>query len=68
MDGWKASRSRRTDLALETLEMAIWARRGERLDGLTHRSDRGVEPRHPLHRTLPVGAVASMGASAILSI
>jgi putative transposase len=41
--GWQASRSLRTDLALDALEMALWARRGERLDGLNHHSDRGVQ-------------------------
>jgi len=38
--GWQASRSLRTDLALDALEMAIWQRRGG-LDGLVHHSDRG---------------------------
>src|SRR5207237_3468229 len=41
--GWQASRSLRTDLALDALEMAIWARRGDHLDGLIHHSDRGVQ-------------------------
>src|SRR5437899_4825747 len=41
--GWQASRSLHTELALDALEMAIWARRGERLDGLVHHSDRGVQ-------------------------
>lgn len=41
--GWQASRSLRTDLALDALEMAIWARRDENLDGLIHHSDRGVQ-------------------------
>lgn len=41
--GWQASHSLRTDLALDALEMAIWSRRGEDLDGLTHHSDRGVQ-------------------------
>ena len=36
--GWQASRSLRTDLALDALEMAIW-RRQARLDGLVHHSD-----------------------------
>ena len=36
---WQASRSLRTDLALNALEMAIWHRRD--LDGLIHHSDRG---------------------------
>src|SRR6266545_1691860 len=38
--GWQASRSLRTDLALDALEMAIW-RRQVQLDGLVHHSDRG---------------------------
>src|SRR5229473_7891728 len=41
--GWQASRSLGADLALDALEMAIWARRGARLDGLIHHSDRGVQ-------------------------
>ncbi len=41
--GWQASRSLRTDLALDALEMALWGRRGERLDCLVHHSDRGVQ-------------------------
>jgi putative transposase len=39
--GWQASRSLRTDLALDALEMAIW-RRQTQLDGLVHHSDRGA--------------------------
>jgi putative transposase len=41
--GWQASRSLRTDLALDALEMATWRRRGG-LDGLVHHSDRGSQP------------------------
>ena len=43
--GWQASRSLRSDLALDALEQAIWARsdRGQRLDELVHHSDRGVQ-------------------------
>jgi putative transposase len=41
--GWQASRSLRTDLALDALEMAIWQRPGG-LDGLVHHSDRGSQP------------------------
>jgi putative transposase len=41
--GWHASRSLRTDLALDALEQAIWARRGAGLDELVHHSDRGVQ-------------------------
>src|SRR5581483_197870 len=39
--GWQASTSLRADLALDALEMALWARRARRLDGLIHHSDRG---------------------------
>ena len=43
--GWQASRSLRSDLALDALEQAIWARSrpGKRLDELVHHSDRGVQ-------------------------
>jgi putative transposase len=43
--GWQISRSLRTDLALDALEMAVWnrTRDGRSLDGLTHHSDRGVQ-------------------------
>lgn len=39
--GWQASRSLRTDLALDALEMALWRRREQELRGLVHHSDRG---------------------------
>lgn len=51
--GWQASRSLKTDLALDALEQAIWERKrqGAVLEGLIHHSDRGgVLPRYPLHR------------------
>jgi putative transposase len=43
--GWQASRSLRTDLALNALEQAIWSRQREGADltGLVHHSDRGVQ-------------------------
>ena len=37
--GWQASRSLRTDLALDALEMALWSRRTQELTGLIHHSD-----------------------------
>ena len=40
--GWRVSTSLRADLALDALEMAIWAR--EDLSKLVHHSDRGVQP------------------------
>ncbi len=43
--GWQASRSLRTDLALNALEQAIWERNrtGVDLDGLINHSDWGVQ-------------------------
>jgi putative transposase len=43
--GWQASRSLRSDLAIDALEMAVWNRQraGIDLDGLVHHSDRGVQ-------------------------
>jgi putative transposase len=43
--GWQASRSLKTDLALDALEQAVWerTRNGADLDGLIHHSDRGVQ-------------------------
>ena len=40
--GWRVASTLRTDLALDALEMAIWAR-GQSLPGLVHHSDRGVQ-------------------------
>ncbi len=39
--GWRVSASLRTDLALDALEQALWAR--PRSEGLVHHSDRGVQ-------------------------
>ena len=43
--GWQASRSLRSDLALQAMEQAIWERHrtGASLDGLVHHPDRGVQ-------------------------
>jgi putative transposase len=42
--GWQASRSLRTDLAIDALQMAIYNRgRTDSLQGLIHHSDRGVQ-------------------------
>jgi putative transposase len=61
--GWQAARSLRTDLALDALEMAIWARRGE-LDGLVHHSDRGSQylAIRYTERLAEAGAVTSVGS------
>ena len=62
--GWQASRSLRTDLALDALEMALWARRATRLDGLIHHSDRGVQylAIRYTERLAEAGAVPSVGS------
>ena len=59
--GWQASRSLRTDLAFDTLEMAIWARGAE---GVVHHSDRGVQylSIRYTERLAEAGAVASVGS------
>lgn len=64
--GWQTSTSLYADLALDALEMAVWARRREGADltGLIHHSDRGVQ-----YRAIRYGqtlaqceAVASVGS------
>ena len=64
--GWQASRSLRSDLALDALEQAIWARsgRGKRLDQLVHHSDRGVQflAIRYTERLAETGAVNSVGS------
>jgi putative transposase len=64
--GWQASRSLRSDLALDALEQAIWARseRGLRLDELVHHSDRGVRylAIRYTERLAETGAVNSVGS------
>jgi putative transposase len=44
--GWQLSRSLRTDLALDALEMGIWTRThaGQGVHGVIHHSDRGGQP------------------------
>jgi putative transposase len=61
--GWALSSSLRTDLALDALEMAIWAR-NQRLDGLVHHTDRGSQYTSIRYtqRLADAGAVASVGS------
>jgi putative transposase len=61
--GWQASRSLRTDLALDALEMAIWQRHGG-LEGLVHHSDRGSQylAIRYTERLAEAGAVTSVGS------
>jgi putative transposase len=62
--GWRVSTSLRAELALDALEMAIWARQREGLDGLVHHSDRGVQylSIRYTERLAAEGAVASVGS------
>jgi putative transposase len=41
--GWRVGTTLATELPLDALEMAIWARQGQDLEHLVHHSDRGVQ-------------------------
>jgi transposase InsO family protein len=64
--GWQVSTSLRTDLALDALDMGLWAgqRAGHDLTGLIHHSDRGVQYRaiRYTERLAEAEAVASVGS------
>ena len=64
--GWQVATSLYTDLALDALEMGIWARTrdGADLSGLVHHSDRGVQYRaiRYTQRLEEAAAVASVGS------
>jgi putative transposase len=61
--GWQLARHLRTDLALDALEMAIWARRAD-LSGLVHHTDRGSQYLSIRYakRLAEAGAVTSVGS------
>jgi putative transposase len=65
--GWQLSKSLRTDLALDALEMGIWTRRhdGHDVTGLKHHSDKGVQylAVRYTQRLAEAGAVASVGST-----
>lgn len=64
--GWQVSTSLRTDLALDALDMGLWARQraGHDVTGLTHHSDLGVQYRaiRYTERLAEAKAVASVGS------
>ncbi|MDP9823644.1 IS3 family transposase [Nocardioides massiliensis] len=66
MVGWQVSTSLRTDLALDALDMGLWARQraGQDVTGLTHHSDRGVQYRaiRYTERLAEAEAVLSVGS------
>lgn len=65
--GWQLSKSLRTDLALDALEMGLWTREhaGHDVSGLTHHSDKGVQyvAVRYTQRLAEAGAVASVGST-----
>ncbi len=65
--GWQLSKSLRTDLALDALEMGIWTRQrqGRDLADLTHHSDKGVQylAVRYTQRLAEAGAAASVGST-----
>ena len=62
--GWQVARSLSTDLALDALAMALWARRDESLSGLIHHSNRGGQylAIRYTERLAEAGAVTSVGS------
>jgi len=62
--GWRVATTLAADLALDALEMAIWARGDEALDDLVHHSDRGVQylSIRYTERLAEAGAVTSVGS------
>ena len=64
--GWQVATSMRTDLALDALDMGLWARQraGQDTAGLVHHSDRGVQYRaiRYTERLAEAEAVASVGS------
>jgi putative transposase len=62
--GWQVADHLRAGLALDALEMAIFARRGGIGDQLVHHSDRGVQNTaiHYTQRLADIGAIRSAGS------
>jgi len=62
--GWRVATTLRTELVLDALEMAIWARAGADLSGLVHHADRGVQylAIRYTERLADIGALASVGS------
>lgn len=62
--GWRASSSLRTDLVLDALEMALWARKRGSLGKLVHHSDRGSQylSIRYTERLAGAGAASSVGS------
>ena len=65
--GWQLAKNLRTDLALDALEMGLWARRreGRSTAGMVHHSDKGVQyvAVRYTQRLAEAGVVASVGST-----
>ena len=61
--GWRVALTLRSELALDALEMAVWAR-GRSLEGLVHHSDRGTQylSIRYAQRLLEAGIAGSVGS------
>jgi putative transposase len=62
--GWRTASTMTTDLPLDALEMALWAR-DQRIDGLVHHSDRGTQYTSIRYteRIIEAGAKCSVGTT-----
>ena len=62
--GWRVSDSLHAELALDALEMALWARGNKEMEGLVHHSDRGMQylAVRYTERLAEAGAVRSVGS------
>ena len=62
--GWRVANTLRADLALDALEMAIWARKEEEYPDLVHHSDRGAQylSIRYTERLAEVGVASSVGS------
>jgi putative transposase len=62
--GWRVSDSLHAELALDALEMALWSRGDQELEGLVHHSGRGVQylALRYTERLAEAGAVRSVGS------
>ena len=63
--GWALATHLRTELPLEALELAIWTRRQDRLDGLVHHTDAGSQylAIRYTDTLTAAGAIASVGTA-----
>ena len=62
--GWRVANTLAAELALDALEMAVWARKDEEFPGLVHHSDRGVQYLSIRYtdRLAQIGAASSVGS------